>query len=140
VKVAIMYQLTYISTARPGADDQLKDILAIARRRNRQNGITGLLIADGKRFLQALEGEGPIIEATFARIKNDPRHFAVVMLSMKEIVRREFGDWEMACKQVELVRNGMSLIDTVDALVAQVPDKNTQALFSGFARIDRDAA
>lgn len=135
-----MYQLTYISTARPGVDDQLADILAVARRRNRLNGITGLLIADGKRFLQALEGDGPIIEETFARIKTDPRHFAVVMLSMKEIVRREFGEWEMACNQVDLVRDGLSLVETVDALVAQVQDKNTQALFSGFARIDRDAA
>jgi hypothetical protein len=135
-----MYQLTYISTARPGANDQLADILAVARHRNRLNGITGLLIADGKRFLQALEGDGPIIEETFARIKNDPRHFAVVMLSMREIGRREFGEWEMACNQVDLVRDGLGLVETVDALVAQVPDKNTQALFSGFARIDRDAA
>lgn len=135
-----MYQLTYISTARPGANDQLRDILDTARRRNRLNGITGLLIADGKRFLQALEGEGPVIEETFVRIKNDPRHFAVVMLSMKEIIRREFGEWEMACNKVGLVGDGLSLIETVDALVAQVPDKNTQALFSGFVRIDRKAA
>ena len=135
-----MYQLTYISTARPGANDQLADILAIARRSNRLTGITGLLIADGKRFLQALEGEGSIIEEAFNRIKNDPRHFAVVMLSMREITRREFGEWEMACNQVGMVRDGLSLSETVDALVAQVPDKNTQALFSSFARIDRNAA
>ncbi len=135
-----MYQLTYISTARPGANDQLADILAIARRSNRLTGITGLLIADGKRFLQALEGEGSIIEEAFNRIKNDRRHFAVVMLSMREITRREFGEWEMACNQVGMVRDGLSLSETVDALVAQVPDKNTQALFSSFARIDRNAA
>lgn len=62
------------------------------------------------------------------------------MLSMREIGRREFGEWEMACNQVDLVRDGLGLVETVDALVAQVPDKNAQALFSGFARIDRDAA
>ena len=75
-EVAIVYHLTYISTARPEATSQLADILAVARRRNLLNGITGLLIADGKRFLQALEGEGGIVEETFVRIKNDPRHFA----------------------------------------------------------------
>jgi hypothetical protein len=135
-----MYQLTYISTVRKNVEVDLDAILQTSRRNNRANGITGLLIADGIRFLQALEGDGPTVEATFLRIKEDPRHIAIVMLSMREIQTREFGSWDMACNRVGTVQDVMSLGDTVDALVTQVPDKNTQALFSSFARIDRNAA
>jgi hypothetical protein len=136
-----MYQLTYISTSRPGIGPlQIEEILQVSRRNNRRDSITGLLIADGTRFLQAIEGEAKLVEGTFQRIKADPRHFAAVMLSFREIQRREFGHWAMACTLVQPVGAGASLAETVDALVAQVPDKNTQALFSSFARIERNAA
>ena len=136
-----MHQLTYISTSRPGtAAADIDAILAVSRRNNARDGITGLLIYDGKRFLQALEGYGPLVEAAFTRIKADPRHRAAVVLSLREPSAREFGLWDMACQKVGTVADGGSLSEIVDALVAQVPDANTRALFSSFARVRRQAA
>jgi hypothetical protein len=137
----MMRQLTYISTAAPGIEEpDIAAILKVSRQNNARDGITGLLIFDGKRFLQALEGPGPLVEAAFQRIKADPRHRAPVQLSVRETASAEFGHWDMACQRVDARDSNGSLSATVDALVAQVPDANTRALFSGFARIrERDA-
>ena len=136
-----MYQLTYISTARRdlvGTD--LDHILGVSRKNNRRDAISGLLIYDGVRFLQALEGEKGSVEAAFLRIKADTRHRAAVMLSLREVPDREFGQWDMACERVGIAPASASISETVDRLVADLPDANTRALFSGFARLDRSKA
>lgn len=133
-----MYQLTYISTARPGLiDADIDAILASSRRHNNRNGVTGILVYDGKRFLQALEGERAAVEATYDRIKADPRHRATVQLSLRIVDKREFGRWEMAAHRSSYVATGGTIADDVGALVADVPDANTRALFSSFARLKR---
>ncbi len=135
-----MYQLIYISTAtRLMVDGDVEAILAVSRRNNGRDGITGLLVHDGRRFLQALEGPQALVEATYARIRMDARHRAAVMLSARGTAGREFGRWEMASQQAAPVREATTLVETVDALVAQIADRNTRALFAGFARIDRAA-
>ena len=136
-----MFQLIYISTARPGVDQQeVARILGLARSRNAADRITGLLVFDGKRFLQALEGDRTAVEACYARIRLDPRHRAPVILSEREVEVREFGDWTMAWSRVDAIDHQLSLAQLVDSLVGQVQDPNTRALFRGFARIDRKAA
>ena len=136
-----MLQLVYISTARPSVDQhEIGRILATSRRRNQADRISGLLVHDGVRFLQALEGEPSLVEATYARVCVDQRHRAPVLLSQREIDAREFGDWSMAWTRVDAIDQRLPLAELVDSLVAQVGDANTRALFRGFARIDRRAA
>lgn len=99
-----MLQLVYVSTARAAVDvsgrsdveTPVPNILRVSRSNNRRDAITGLLHFNGKRFLQALEGEPALVEAAFERIRQDPRHFAVVILSRREVATREFGEWAMA--------------------------------------------
>lgn len=130
-----MLQLTYISSARPGDPVDVEAILRVSRRNNAAGGITGLLLYDGRRFLQALEGEAAAVESAFDRIRADPRHRAVVILSRREVVVREFGEWAMASHAA-----GAGLVDAVDSLTTAVPDANTRELFRSFARIVRQAA
>lgn len=52
------------------------------------------------RFLQILEGERRLVEATFARISPDPRHFGVYRLMTRDIENRDFGAWDMAYREV----------------------------------------
>ena len=78
-----MLQLVYISSA-VGKPD-VGAILAVSRRNNARDDVTGLLYADGVRFLQALEGPADKVEAAFARIGADPRHRAVVVLSRRTV-------------------------------------------------------
>jgi hypothetical protein len=61
-----MYQLSYISTARPDLTDaDMEAILISSRKRNSRNGVTGILLHDGKRFLQTLEVEQKAVDETF---------------------------------------------------------------------------
>ena len=136
-----MLQLVYISTARPSVDQhEVGRILASSRRRNQADRISGLLVHDGVRFLQALEGERAAIETTYARIRGDQRHRATVILSEREVTVREFGDWSMAWGRVAAIDQRLSIAELVDSLVGQVTDPNTRALFRSFARIERRAA
>ena len=134
-----MHQLTYISTAtREILPVDIDGILASACRKNGLAGISGLLLFDGRRFLQALEGEADQLGAAFERIKADDRHRALVMLSNHEIAARQFGTWAMAWHRVDPAARSLS--ESIDALVADVTDANTRELFRGFARIERRAA
>ena len=129
-----MIQLLYISTARdrPGAE-QLCDILAVSRRNNRRDSLTGLLVSGGRRFLQVLEGERNAVEAAFARIKADPRHFAVVVLGRKEIAERAFPHWEMGFEAAAQPAEGEDLAAIVADLAGSVADPSLRAQLLGFA-------
>ena len=135
-----MLQLAYISTSRQSVDQALlDDILATSRRNNERCGVTGLLVSGGKRFLQVLEGPDQAVLTTYARIQNDARHFAFVLLATKPVEERAFGDWSMAYHEGGAAAEG-GLIALVEELTANIADPNLRAQFSGFARLHSKAA
>lgn len=134
-------QLIYISTTQPGLPRrELPSILDVSQRNNRCVGVTGMLLFDGLRFLQALEGEPPAIQQTYERIRADRRHRSVVLLSQRSVEGREFGSWDMAYEDDMAAPGAASLIDMVEALVADIPSRNTRELFRSFARVERRVA
>lgn len=135
-----MLQIVYISTARrPLSEAELRSVLAVSRRNNAAAGITGLLVSGGRRFLQALEGPEEAVAAAFDRIKGDPRHFALVVLSRKNVDVREFGDWSMGY-EAGGAAGSADLKGIVDGLIAPLMDKNLRAQFAGFAEVNARAA
>jgi hypothetical protein len=51
-------RIIYISTCRTDPDRlMVEDILRQSRRNNRRDGLTGLLVVGGRRFLQVLDGD-----------------------------------------------------------------------------------
>lgn len=74
---------------------ELDRILAASQRNNAAAGVTGALIFNSGLFGQVLEGPEEAVEATFLRIRADPRHGAVTMLGSKPVIERAFGDWSM---------------------------------------------
>lgn len=128
-----MLQLVYISSARNAPD--VEAILAVSRRNNARDSITGLLYSDAVRFLQVLEGPEDKVEAAFARIQQDPRHRAIVALSRRYVDTREFGMWQMAHRTPG---DGEAFIGKLEQLLARA-DKNVRATFESFARIKRAA-
>lgn len=92
--------LTYTSRARLDLSAQdLADIHHSARTLNSLDGVTGLLLFDGTRFLQIIEGSEEAIDNLIARLRRDPRHSAVEVRDERLIDTRSFPDWSM-----ELVR------------------------------------
>ena len=134
-----MNRLLYISTARQAfTDAELTQLLAISRVNNQAVGVTGLLVAGGRRFLQVLEGEDAAVAATFARIRRDPRHFATVVLSDQTVDTRAFGGWAMAYEQGGAAADRGDVRAQVAALVGPIADPNLRAYFEGF--VTRKAA
>lgn len=129
-----MRQLVYISSIKRHAPVDPEAILAQSRRNNARAGVTGLLFFDGKRFLQALEGEEPLVEDTFQRIRGDGRHHAIVVLSDRITDDREFGEWAMAYAVPGDDQGAM--LDRIDVLTARAAP-SVRATFEGFATIRR---
>lgn len=92
-----LHQLIYISCLATDVNPQcISQILRTARNNNSRLGITGLLIFDGLRFCQYLEGPIEPVRELVKRISVDPRH---VQFAIKEqgplIGSRRFPTWNM---------------------------------------------
>lgn len=126
-----MRQVTYISSVKqPLSVADLKSIGLESERNNKAVGLCGVLLFDGSRFLQVLEGPGEAVQTTLERITADPRHHALVILKDKSIDALSFGEWGMLYRDVSAT--GESLADMVAPAVANV-DKSTRWLFESFA-------
>lgn len=135
-----MQRLLYVSTSRmPVSPANLADILAASRRNNRRDGLTGLLVVGRQRFLQVLEGDAEALERTYARIRRDLRHFALVELERRSVEQRGFPDWDMGCRN-GFRRDDESLAAIVDRLTEGVEDLSLRAHLRGFAELHSAAA
>ncbi len=77
-------------------DIEIERIVAVSRRHNAANGITGGLINTENSFAQLLEGPAVAIDELMSRITIDPRHADVRVLRIDEITTRQLPDWSMA--------------------------------------------
>lgn len=88
--------IAYTSMAIPGFDLVAADDLArIAGEFNLQAGVTGLLLFDGARFLQYLEGPEDGLAVVYSRVQNSQRHTGIVELGRARTGRRHFPYWAM---------------------------------------------
>lgn len=96
-----VHHLIYVSRAVRGLREQdVEDILAVSRERNRALEITGLLLYADDSFIQVLEGgEGPV-EEVFRSIERDRRHRGVKLLLREPIAARHFPDWCMGFERI----------------------------------------
>lgn len=94
-------QYVYISTALDLSREDVSAILETCARNNIQHGITGLLLYNGRNFLQLLEGERAALDRLMAKIELDPRHAGVSMLHKGEVETHTCPDWAM--KRIAIV-------------------------------------
>ena len=134
-----MIRLLYISTARQAhASSVLDPILRASRRNNAAAGVSGLLVAGGKRFLQVLEGPEAAVEKTYRRISTDHRHVAPVILSRRHVAERIFAEWAMGFQDAGSLSGAGRPNEALMALIAPISDPNLKADFEGF--VHRHAA
>jgi hypothetical protein len=119
-----MRQLVYFSTATARQSEELiAQLLEVSRRRNDEEGLTGLLIAGGNRYLQILEGEAAIVEAAMDRIERDERHSSIHILVDRTIRKRDFANWTMAFFDEPKLGTYASFKTLADAMHATVDDR-----------------
>ncbi len=93
---AQLYEAIYVSTLAPGRPvSSVADIAGKARASNPARGITGLLIFDGMRFCQQVEGVKKQVVALLEKIRHDPRHINVKIVHHDELVRRRFENFRL---------------------------------------------
>lgn len=94
--------LTYTSLASLDFDSaQLLDLHRVARDLNALDGITGMLVFNGMRFLQIIEGSAKAIDDLLARLRRDPRHSGLEVRDERFVEERSFPGWSMELVHVE---------------------------------------
>lgn len=135
-----MKRIIYISTARKQPSSaEIRQILEVSRRNNERDGLSGLLIAAGQRFLQVLEGESAPVESAYERIKADTRHFALVQLEWAQVYAPSFPEWRMGYMEAAEAA-GETLSGLINTLTECVEDETLRAHLRGFAELYSRAA
>ena len=77
-------------------EDELLDLLTIARTKNKKYGVTGMLLYCQGTFMQVLEGEESSVDLIYRAIELDfIRHKNIIKLASGVIEQRNFPDWSM---------------------------------------------
>ena len=96
-----LHRIIYVSRSLLRGDEdqvavELRRILAVSRRNNASEGLTGALLLGQGSFAQVLEGPMGAVERAFERIQDDPRHADLVIVEVSPVAARTFADWSMA--------------------------------------------
>ncbi|MEY2777472.1 MAG: hypothetical protein RLY30_1570 [Pseudomonadota bacterium] len=84
------------------------ELLVQCHRNNRKLGLTGLLVIQGERIVQILEGPSHALDATLEKISVDARHCDFQSLEVSRNVPRLFPGWAMG--SVVLSASSMSAL------------------------------
>jgi hypothetical protein len=102
-----LYYLIYVSAAdHLMTEPELLEILAVSRRNNAANEITGLLLyKENKRFenasfMQILEGKKDVVMNCYKKIARDKRHHTIIQLDKGRVAERNFPNWTMGFRSV----------------------------------------
>ena len=97
-----LYEVLYVSTLALNQPLQVvAEIAAHARPANAAMDITGLLIFDGQRFCQQLEGPQKAVLKLMERIRDDTRHVNVEVVHHGLLEARRFREFSLAFSTVE---------------------------------------
>ena len=120
-----LYEVLYVSTIAPDAPiSVVADIVRRARTSNQAQGITGLLIFDGQRFCQQLEGGQKQVLSLVERIREDRRHTDVNVVHHGALAARRFKQFDLGYTSEE-----------DDDVLAQLEQLDGQAAVAAFTAL-----
>ena len=95
--------LIYVSSeTKLFSDRDLVGLLAVCNRKNQSIDVTGMLLYKDGMFMQVLEGPKDVVQALYSHIEKDPRHRGAVKLLEETITKREFKEWSMGFRNLNL--------------------------------------
>lgn len=130
--------LLYVSELADEASPSVVGAIAkAARANNAQLGISGMLIFDGGRFAQLLEGPAEAVDHLLEKLEADRRHVHLRVLSMREHdARAHFASWGLGYLWIDEDEN-----DGIERLLRQTSAMAAEAAFLDLASsADRDGA
>ena len=97
----MLAHLAYVSTRKSTCtEEEIENILGSCKKNNPPLNITGVLISSDTKFIQYVEGESNQLLSLYDKIKKDPRHEKVVMLSYSPINEKIFHSWHMGNRKL----------------------------------------
>lgn len=97
-----LHEILYCSVLAPDQPANIVgQIVTRARARNAELKISGVLVFDGLRFCQHLEGPRTEITRVMDRIGQDPRHVDVRVVYDGQLAERRYGRFEMGYSDSE---------------------------------------
>lgn len=130
----MLHQYVYVSTAPNLGSDELESILDSCRRNNMDRNVTGLLLYNGRNFLQLLEGASTDIVWVMRRVGSDPRHSGVSALEDMPAKERSCPDWTM--RHIRLVDDVSKRREALDAELPDNLDPHLRRIMLNFAALN----
>jgi len=124
-------QYLYISTAPSLSREDVSGILETSARNNPARGVTGLLLYNGRNFLQLLEGEESELVSLMLKISHDPRHTGISMIERRSVGQRACPDWAM--KRVLIAESVATRHELLEAELPADLDPQTRKIIMNFA-------
>jgi len=120
-----LQELIYTSVSSAQSEkDEVSNILTVSEKNNAVSAITGLLMFDGHRYIQILEGEAESVNHLYDVISKDTRHQELELLHVGGISARSFENWRMA---YEALPPGL-LADLAEKMAVISLEQNGEAL------------
>jgi methanogenic corrinoid protein MtbC1 len=98
------------------SDVALQQLFEAARKRNRDLGLTGVLLYEHGQYFQWLEGPTESLHRVWDSISRDPRHHQITVLREEPLRDRVFDGWDL--------RIAMGANISIDATVAAMESSN----------------
>ncbi len=104
---------------------------------NRKIGVTGWMFYHEDHFFEYVEGPAGALDGIWSRVRSDPRHGDIELLSRGQVESRRFGGWSMAFhsdslwQRLGLPGYSLAVRDDLVALLAScglAADLNTKSL------------
>lgn len=129
-----MHHIAYTSRA-VGAHTtaDLEELCSWSAANNRQIGVTGLLVFDGVRYIQLIEGEVAVVRQLMATIARDPRHENIFNIFDGPTSERAFESWDLTCVGFRNTMSSLQLLKDVKEKLRNVRDVKVLSSFIGFA-------
>jgi len=126
----VISQYLYISTAPSLSRADVDSILASSQRNNPARDVTGLLLYNGRNFLQLLEGEESELVSLMVKISHDPRHTGISMIDRKIVDARACPDWAM--RRVMIAESVAKRRELLEADLPNGLDAETRKIVTNF--------
>ena len=130
-------QVIYISKATyEFSASEVRELAAVAARNNALEGITGALLFIDNSFIQVIEGDERAMSHMLTRLKADPRHHDIRIISDQLAESRHFADWSMGListpdedrpRVTRELRAASDITSEEEALVTNMPMPHTAA-------------
>jgi hypothetical protein len=92
----MLVQLIYVSTPVPEKMEEVNASLPGNQLRNKERGISGMVLSHPNFYMQILEGERSEVSKLFHKIMCDKRHTDVTIVRFQDAMRSEFTRWDYA--------------------------------------------